>query len=165
MPELEDRTLADDWSTPVVIEPGHDVSQPEDRQWKHITNSQPNAATFHLTHSDVTPVTMDVLRPSDSEADALFVITRNIPLVIVDSGDQYWVGESKVSLPLQGLRVPIEGDTIEEGKKKLAADLAAQFRLLLVLSTTHNDQLAPQLKFNLALLSQFMAPNPALEKK
>lgn len=165
MPESEDRPLAEDWSSPVVIKAGRDTAEPEAWQWKHISTSQPNAATFHLTHSDVTPMTTDMLRPADSAPDAALVITKDIPLIIIDSGDQYWVGESKISLPLQGLRVPIEADTIEEGKQKLAADLAAQFRLLLVLSTTHQEQLAPQLKFNLALLSQYMAPNPALENK
>ena len=165
MPESEDRPLAEDWSSPMVIEAGGDSAQPESWQWKLISTTQPNAATFHLTHSDVTRVTTDVLRPSDLESDSLFVITKEIPLIIIDSGDQYWVGESKVGLPLQGLRVSIAGDTIEEAKQKLAVDLAAQYRLLVVLSTTHKTELAPQLKFNLALLSQVIAPNPAMEKK
>ncbi len=165
MPESEDRPLAEDLSSPVEIQPGQDLSEPEDWQWKSVSTSQPNAATFHLTHSDVTRATPDMLRPSDSLPDAQFVITKDIPLIIIDSGDQYWAGEAKDKLPLNGLRVPMEGDTIEEAKQKLAADLAAQFRLLLVLSKTHQDQLAPQLKYNLVLLSWVMAPNPALENR
>jgi hypothetical protein len=61
-------------------------------------------------------------------------------------------------LPLNGLRVPIAGDTVEEAKQKLAADLAAQARLLLLLSTSRDGDLAPQLKVNLMLLTQVLAP-------
>ena len=158
MEESEDRVLAEDLATPVVVEPGVDYSTPGDWEWRIVTASQPNAAVFHINHSDVTQVYPDVLRPSDSPPDAPFQIIKDIPIIIIDSMDQYWAGESKTHLPLNGLRVPIEGETVEEAKQKLAADLAAQTRLLLLLSTSREGRLAPQLQVNLALLSQVLAP-------
>ena len=64
------------------------------------------------------------------------------------------------------MRVPVEGETMAEAKRALAADLAAQFRLLSLLSSSHN-QLAPQLRENLAYLLSVWTRAPAFpaEKK
>ena len=145
----EDRPIAEDLSCPVEIEPGTDFATPADWEWRCISTSKPNAATFHISHSEVTKVMVDKLQPSDSAPDAPFVINTEIPIIIIDSLDSFWAGECKTKLPLQGLRVPVEGDTIEEAKKNLAKDLAAQLRLLLLLSTSHQGAIAPQLKANL----------------
>ena len=160
MEETEDRTLAEDFAIPVKIEPGVDQASPPDWSWRLIGTSLPNKATYHLTHSDVGRIIVDVLRPSDSAPDAPFVITKDIPIIIMDSLDKYWAGESKTRLPLSGLRVPVEEETKEGAKRALAADLAAQLRLLLLLSTSYQENMAPQLKENLALLSEYMTPNP-----
>ncbi len=85
------------------------------------------------------------------------MISAEITIIIIDSLDSYWAGECRTKLPLQGLRVPVEGDTVEEAKKNLAADLAAQLRLLLLLSTSHQGAIAPQLKSNLEYLLTVMA--------
>ena len=153
----EDRPIADDLSCPVEIQPGTDAAPPEDWEWRLVSTSQPNAATFHISHSEVTKVMVDKLRPSDSASAASFVINREIPIIIIDSLDSFWAGECKTRLPLQGLRVPVEGDTVEEAKKNLAADLAAQLRLLLLLSTSHQGAIAPQLKANLEYYLTVMA--------
>ena len=145
----EDRPIAEDISCPVEIEPGTDAATPADWDWRLVSTSQPNAATFHVSHSEVTKVFVDKLQRSDSAPDASFVISTDIPIIIIDSLDSYWAGECKTKLPLQGLRVPVEGDTVEEAKKNLAKDLAAQLRLLLLLSTSHQGAIAPQLKANL----------------
>ncbi len=79
-----------------------------------------------------------------------------IPIVVIDSLDKYWAGESVTRLPLEGLRVPVEGDSLEEAKQNLAKDLAAQLRLLLLLSSSHQGSIAPQLKTNLEYLSKVM---------
>lgn len=151
------RPLAEDLSLPVDVEPNAGYAQPGAWQW-HITSaSQPNAATFHINHSDVTRAFAGALTPADSPPDAPFVISRNIPIVIIDSLDKYWAGESRRALPLHGLRVPVEGDTVAEAKSKLAADLAAQIRLLLLLSQG-GAELAPQLRANMALLGRFLSP-------
>ena len=136
MADQEDRPIAEDLACPVVIDPGIDSAVPEDWEWRQISTTQPNKATFHVSHSDVTRVKVDVLRPSDSPPEAPFVLTKEIPLIVIDTIDKYWVGESRTALPLKGLRVPVEGDTEQEAKQKLAGDLAAQFRLLLLLSTS-----------------------------
>jgi len=54
--------------------------------------------------------------------------------------------------------VPVEGDTVEEAKRALAADLAAQMRLLFLLSTSHQGQIAAPLKANFDTLKSFLAP-------
>ena len=160
MAEPGDRTIAEDLACPVEIQPGKDEATPPDWTWRSIGTSLPNAATFHVSHSDVSRVIVDVLRPCDSPPEAPFVVSRDIPIIIIDSLDKYWAGEAKRSLPLNGIRVPVEHDTIEGAKIALAADLAAQMRLLLLLSSSAREgKLAPQLRENLTLLSRFLEPN------
>ena len=149
----DDRLLAEHDSIPVQIESEIDQGTPADWNWRIIGASQPNASTFHINHSDVTQVKVDALRPEDSPPDSPFVITRDIPILIIDTLDQYWAGESRTRLPLQGLRVPVAGDTEREAKQKLAADLAAQLRLLLLLSSSRQGNIAPELRANLLYLS------------
>jgi hypothetical protein len=93
------------------------------------------------------------------------VLTREVPIIIIDSLDKFWAGESRTSLPLHGLRVPVEGDTEEEAKRNLAADLAAQLRLLLLLSTSRQGEIAPQLRDNLVYLRSIMAPAQDVRKQ
>ena len=157
-PGGDGRPLAEDLSLPVVVEPNGNTADTGPAWAWHVTSaSQPNAATFHINHSDVTRSFAGVLTPADTPPDAPFVITQDIPIVIIDSLDKYWAGESRRALPLHGLRVPVEGDTVAEAKSKLASDLAAQIRLLLLLSRG-GTELAPQLQANLAMLGHFFAP-------
>ena len=153
----EDRTLADDISLPVVVEPGIDYAQPPDWNWRDVDSSQPNAAVFHISHSEITRVLVDTLRPEDSSPDANMVIKDEIPIVLLDSLDKYWAGEAKHRLPLNGVRVPIEGETVAEAKRALADDLAAQLRLLLMLRSSAH-RLAPPLQENLLRLSELLEP-------
>ena len=152
-----DRPIADDDACPVDVEPGVDAATPADWDWRLIGASQPNAAVFHINHSDVTQVKVDVLRAEDSPPDAPFVITKDIPILIIDTLDQFWAGESRTRLPLQGLRVPVAADTEQEAKQKLAADLAAQLRLLLLLSSSREGNIAPELKANLLYLGSVLS--------
>ena len=156
----DDRPLAEDTTTPVDIQPGLDRATPEDWTWKYISTSQPNAAVFHISHSESTRVLVDMLRPSDCAPDANFVLKKEIPIVILDSLDKYWAAESRTQLPLAGVRVPVEGNTVAEAKRALAADLAAQLRLLLLLSSSHKGTIAPALLQNLKYLSSCMETGP-----
>ena len=156
-PPGDDRTLASDLSLPVSVIPNTNTALPEGWEWQRTSTSQPNAATFHISHSDVTRAFTDVLTAADSPPEAPFVVKGEIPLVIIDSLDQYWAGESRRALPLNGLRVPIAADTVAEARRKLAADLAAQLRLLLLLSTGGRE-LAPELQANLLMLSEVLEP-------
>lgn len=155
----DDRPLAEDITTPIDMLPGVDRATPEGWTWKYISTSQPNAAVFHISHSESTRVLVDRLRPSDSAPDANFVLNKEIPIVILDSLDKYWATESRTQMPLSGVRVPVEGDTVAEAKRALAADLAAQLRLLLLLSSSHKGKIAPALLQNLEYLSSCMEPN------
>ena len=150
-----DRTLAEDFACPVEIQPNVDYATPEDWSWSATSTTLPNRATFHMTHSDVGRVIVDVMRPSDSPPDGQFVLAKEVPVIILDSLDKYWAAESRIQLPLHGVRVPVEGNTIAEAKTALAADLAAQLRLLLLLAASHRE-LAPQLQENLAFLRSIM---------
>ena len=152
-----DRPLAEDISLPVVVEPGVDYAAPPDWNWRDVDSSQPNAAVFHISHSEITRVLVDTLRPEDCSSDASVVIKDEIPIVVLDSLDKYWAGEAKQHLPLNGVRVPIEGDTVAEAKRALADDLAAQFRLLLMLRSSAH-QLAQPLQENLGMLSDMLEP-------
>ena len=154
----ENRTLAEDLSLPVVVEPGVDYATPPDWNWRDIDSSQPNSAIFHISHSEITRVLVDTLRPQDSSPDANFVIKDEIPIVVLDSLDKYWAGEAKRRLPLNGVRVPVEADTVAEAKRALADDLGAQFRLLLMLRSSRQHQLAPQLEDNLRMLNDLLEP-------
>ena len=156
----DDRPLAEDITMPVDIHPLVDRATPEDWTWSYISTSQPNAAVFHISHSESTRVLVDRLRPSDSAPDANFVLNKEIPIVILDSLDKYWATESRTQMPLSGVRVPVEGDTVAEAKRALAADLAAQLRLLLLLSSSHKGSIAPALLKNLEYLSACMEPGP-----
>ena len=153
----DDRVLAQDLSLPVNVVPNANWAQPEGWDWHSTSTSQPNAATFHISHSDVTRVFSAVLTAADSPPEAAFVLKKDIPLVIIDSLDTYWAAESKAALPLNGLRVPIEADTVAEAKRKLAMDLSAQLRLLLMLSTG-GTTLAPQLQENFLMLNDVLEP-------
>ena len=156
--EPGDRTLAEDISLPVSVEPGVDYATPSDWVWRDSDSSQPNAATFHISHSEVTRVLVGVLRTEDCPPDANFVVKDEIPIIVLDSLDKYWAGEAKHQLPLSGVRVPVEGESVAEAKRALAADLAAQLRLLLLLSSSHKGSIAPALQENLRTLSSFMEP-------
>lgn len=153
----EGRPLAEDISLPVSVVPNYHTALPEEWSWGRTSASQPNASTFHINHSDVTRVFADVLTAADSPPEAPFVVSKDIPLVIIDSLDQYWAGESRHALPLNGLRVPVSADTVSEAKRKLAVDLAAQVRLLLMLSQG-GTTLAPELQANFLMLTDFLKP-------
>ena len=152
-----DRPLAEDLALPVEVEPGVDYAQPPDWNWRDVDSSQPNAAVFHISHSEITRVLVDTLRPEDCSPDSSFVIKNEIPVLVLDSLDKYWAGEAKVHLPLNGVRVPIEGDTVAEAKRALADDLGAQFRLLLMLRSSAH-QLALPLQENLRMLNELLEP-------
>ncbi len=153
----EDRPLAEDLALPVVIEPGVDYASPSDWVWRDVDSSQPNSAVFHISHSEITRVLVDTLRPEDCSPDANVVIKDEIPILVLDSLDKYWAGEAKQHLPLNGVRVPVEADTLAEAKRALADDLAAQFRLLMMLRSSAH-QLAPPLQENLLMLSERLEP-------
>jgi hypothetical protein len=155
-----DRPIAEDLACPVLVEPGVDFALPPDLNWRLVATSLPNRATFHVNHTDVTRVKVGVLRPADMPREAPFVLVREIPIIVIDSIDKFWAGESRRALPLNGLRVPIEGDTEEQARQNLAGDLAAQFRLLLLLSTSRQGQLAPPLVENLRLYQTVMEAAP-----
>ncbi len=153
----EDRPLAEDLALPVVVEPGIDYATPIDWNWRDIDSSKPNSAVFHISHSEITRVLVETLRPEDCSPDANVVIKDEIPIIVLDSLDKYWAGEAKQHLPLNGVRVPVEADTLAEAKRALADDLAAQFRLLMMLRNSAH-QLAQPLQENLLMLSERLEP-------
>ena len=61
----------------------------------------------------------------------------------------------------EGIRVPVSDETIQGSKQALARDLAAQLRLLLLLATSRNGRIAPQLRSNLEYLQSVLSPKEA----
>ncbi len=159
----EDRPLAEDLALPVIVEPGVDYATPPGWNWRDVDASQPNAAVFHISHSEITRVLVDTLRSEDCSPGSNMVIKDEIPIVVLDSLDKYWAGEAKSRLRLNGIRVPVEADTVAEAKRALADDLAAQLRLLMMLRSSRQHQLAPQLEDNLKMLISLMEPRQAQE--
>ena len=87
------RMIQEDLALPVIIDPGVDSANPEVLDWRVVSTTQPNKATFHINHSDVTNVRVGVLRASDFPLDTPFVLAEDLPIVIIDSLDKYWAGD------------------------------------------------------------------------
>ena len=85
----DDRTLAEDLACPVDVQPGTDEATPPDWDWRVIGTCQPNAATFHINHSDVGRVLVDALTASDSPPDAPFVVSKTSRL-------SYWTASTSI---------------------------------------------------------------------
>ena len=58
-----------------------------------------------------------------------------------------------------------EGDTVEASKRALAADLAAQLRLLMLLASSREGGIAPQLMENFNYLASIMVPAKGREQQ
>jgi hypothetical protein len=154
MTEPEDRPIAEDDACPVDVEPGVDYTTPPDWNWRLIGTSQPARATYHVNHSDVTPALVDVLRPSDAPPDSRYAVSRDIPIIIMDSLDKYWASESRFQLPSSD-------DTLEGAKRVLLADLGGHFRLLSMLAASQR-RIAPTLQADLEYLVSIIEPGPAM---
>ena len=88
------------------------------------------------------------------------MVAKDIPIIIMDSLDKYWAGEYRTRLPLQGVQVPVASVTMAGSKRVLAADLTAQLRLLMLLSSSHDGEIA-QLREDLACLGRLWFPPKA----
>ena len=155
MIEREDRPIAEHNACPVDVEPGVDYAAPPDWSWQLLGASQPSKAVFHVSHSDVTRVLVDVLRPSDAPPDSRYAVSRDIPVLIMDSLDKYWASESRFQLPCSD-------ETPEEAKRVLLADLGGHLRLLTMLAASQK-RIAPKLQGDLEYLVSIIEPGPAMK--
>ena len=153
----EERLLAEDDSCPLDVESDVDHASPPGWQWHRVGASQPSRASFHVSHSEATRVLVDVLRPSDAPPDAKYHLSQDLPIVIIDSLDKFWASESRFQLPCSG-------DTAEEAKGVLMADLGGHLRLLSMLAASQK-RLAPKLQADLAYLVSILVSGPPMQSQ
>ncbi len=141
-------------------------TSPEGWDWRMLDTSRPRRALEHITHSEITPVIVDSLGPGDRSQDVdsgqevassprsqppvtQWTVTRDIPILVVDSLDAYWAFE-RVLNKLHGF-----GRTKEDAKSDLAARLGSHFQLL---SSLESPRMAPILRLELEFLRAVMRP-------
>ena len=127
--------------TSVALPPGSD--------WLAHDASRPRRAYDHLSQTEVGPVLVDRLRPSDTPPDSPWKLVREIPVVVSDTFDAYWVFE-RILNKLNGF-----GRSPEEAKGQLVAKLAGHLKLL---SRLESPTMAPMLQLELQFLRAVLAP-------
>ena len=124
-------------------------SSPSGWVWSKLDASRPRRATEHLTHSEVSRVTISRLRPSDAPPGATCSVSRDIPVIAVDTGDGYWAFE-RVMNKLHGY-----AGSEQEAKADLLDKLAAHLNLL---SRLESPRMAPILTLELRFLRSVLRP-------
>lgn len=131
-----------------VLHPASSAS-PGGWRWSTLDASRPRSALEHIAHSEAMPVTVDRLRPADASPDAKWTLVRDIPIIVTDTLDAYWVFE-RVLNKLHGF-----ARTPEEGKSDLVDKLGAHLQLL---SSLESPQMAPILRLELEFLRAVLRP-------
>jgi hypothetical protein len=115
--------------------------------------SRPRRAIEHVGHSEVSKVTVDVLRPRDKPPDFKWALTRYIPIIMIDTLDAYWVLERVIN-KLHGF-----SRTPEEAKMELMSKLGGHLQLL---SSLESPRMAPILRLELEFLRVVLRPLDAV---
>ena len=131
------------------MSPFSSAASPEGWSWSMLDASRPRRGIEHLTVSDVMPVTIDQLRPTDIYAGSQWTLTTNIPIIVVDTSDAYWAFE-KVLNKLHSF-----GKTGEEAKGDLLDKLGGHLKLL---SSLESPRMAPILRLELEFLRTALRP-------
>ena len=154
-----DRTWLRILACPVDVQPGTDGATPPDWDWRVIGTSQPNAATFPYQPQRCWPGAGR--RPDNFR----FAARRPVRGIHGHPGyhtGQHWTfigpGSPALSCLWKGRGYRCADETIDGSKQALARDLAAQLRLLLLLATSRQGRIAPQLRSNLEYLQSVLHP-------
>ena len=126
------------------------AASPPDLQWLAHDSSRPRRAYDHISQTEVGPVLVDRLRPSDAPEGCPWTLAREIPIVVSDSFDTYWAFE-RVLNKLNGY-----GRTAGDAKAELVAKLGGHLKLL---SRLESPSMAPMLRLELEFLRAVMRPN------
>ena len=124
-------------------------ASPEGWSWSVLDASRPRRAIEHVTHSEVSPVVIDRVRPADVPPGSQWTLDRDIPIIIVDTFDACWAFESVLN-KVQGY-----SRTVEEAKSDLVNKLGNYLRLL---TSLESPGMAPILKLELEFLRAVLRP-------
>ena len=125
------------------------AASPEGWGWGRLDASRPRRAIEHITHSEVTSVTIDRLGAGGTSPDSRWTLIRDIPIIVVDTLDAYWAFE-RVLNKLQGFSRTMEG-----AKGDLVGKLVGHLQLLISLES---PQMAPLLRLELEFLRAALRP-------
>ena len=122
---------------------------PPGQGWLAHDTSRPRRAYDHMSQTEVGPVRVDRLRPSDTPSDSPWKLVREIPIVVSDTFDAFWVFE-RILNKLNGF-----GRSPEEAKAELVAKLGGHLKLL---SRLESPAMAPMLQLELQFLRSVLTP-------
>ena len=125
------------------------ASSPEGWDWGKLDASRPRRATEHVGQSEVSRVAIERLRPSDTPADSQWKLTREIPVIVVDTLDSYWAFERIIN------KLHSFANTNQAAKNELVAKLVGHLQLL---SSLESPKMAPILKLELEFLRAVLRP-------
>ena len=125
------------------------AASPEGWIWSLHDASRPRRAVEHIAHSEATHVVIDRLCPSDTPSDAAWALTREVPVLVVDTLDAYWAFE-RVMDKLHGF-----ARTPQEAKADLVRKLGGHLQLL---TSLESPKLAPVLKLEMEFLRAVLRP-------
>ena len=125
------------------------AASPEGRSWSKLDASRPRRAIEYMAHVEVSPIAIDRLRPTDTPPGSNWRLVRDIPIIVLDTLDAYWVFE-RVLNKLHGF-----SRTPEEAKSDLLTKLGAHLQLL---SSLESSRMAPMLRLELEFLRAILRP-------
>ena len=125
------------------------ATSPPGWTWSILDASRPRRSIEHLTQSEITPVIIDRLRPDDVLPDSPWRVEIEMPVIVVDTLDAYWVFERVIN-KLHGF-----SRTIEDAKGDLVGKLGGHLKFL---SSLDSHNMAPVLKLELEFLRAVLQP-------
>lgn len=127
---------------------------PQDWSWSMLDASRPRRALEHLTMSDVTSVSVDCLRPSDVPPGSEWSLRFQIPVIVIDTFDAYYIFERVLNKLNSFARTP------KEAKWEIMSKLWGHLQLL---EKLESPQMAQRLRLELEFLRAALTPNEVKE--
>ena len=127
---------------------------PQDWSWSMLDASRPRRALEHLTMSDVTSVSVDCLRPSDVPPGSEWSLRLEIPVIVVDTFDAYYVFERVLN------KLNTFGRNPKQAKWELTSKLWGHLQLL---EKLESPQMAERLRLELKFLRAALTPKQVEE--
>jgi len=125
-------------------------SVPGEWSWGMLDASRPRRALEHLTMSDVTTVAVDCLKPSDVPPGSEWSLRIEIPVIVIDTLDAYYVFERVLN------KLNTYGRTPKPAKWELLTKLWGHRQLLQKLES---PEMADRLRLELEFLRVALTPN------
>ena len=117
--------------------------------WRMLDSSRPRRAIEHISQSEVTAVGIGRLRSDDVPPDLPWALKRDIPVIVVDTLDAFWVFERVLN------KLHSFGRTPELAKADLVGKLAGHLKLI---ASLESPAMAPMLRLELEYLRASFRP-------